>query len=72
MTTTSAHTVNTYPIGSGRTEEIYMNGELIGYVTGTMMFIGEKAGGYKFESREAAIEACVSAATKGYWTGEVS
>lgn len=64
--------INTYRIGSGRTEEIHLNGELIGYVTDAMMFIGEKAGGYKFETREAAIEACASAATRGFWTGEVS
>lgn len=69
-------TVTTLPIGE-ITEIVHLDGREIGDVFGhagkpySASPIGTRSS-YRFADRDAAIAACVSYATRGYWTGEIS
>lgn len=66
-------TVTTTPIGSGETELVYLDGRVVGAITDNMASMGGSIDGllHRFVDRDAAIRACVSYATRGYWQGEL-
>lgn len=74
--TTQTHTaptatVTTEPYGAA-SEFVYLDGRLVGDICDTLAQPkGARHGSYFFPDREAAIAACVSYATRGYWTGEL-
>lgn len=63
-------TVTTKPYGQ-ISETVYLNGTAVGDIFGNFAEPTGTSHPHRFADRDAAIAACVSYATLGYWTGEL-